>query len=217
MSTSDQEQAVDATPEAGGASRAAEATVPNQAPNRPTAERASQRRGGEAEGADRDAERAEAGGAPEAAEGAGRAGIPKPAQAPEAAGSEARGASGRAEQPAHSEEARSHQLAYSAEELESPEPSEGAADEAERQGMAPRQARRIRMVAAGVLMAAMGVILVVRLATRSSVLVVGVYGLALILCGVVIELSRNGRTRLGSWLLVVGLAAALGMDWFVLP
>ncbi|MFF3152867.1 hypothetical protein [Streptomyces sp. NPDC057910] len=86
-----------------------------------------------------------------------------------------------------------------------------------RQGMAPWKARRVRMVAAGVLMAAMGVILVVRLATRSSVLVVGVYGLALILCGVVIELSRNGRTRLGSWLLVVGLAAAFGMDWFVLP
>ncbi|MEU9097362.1 hypothetical protein [Streptomyces sp. NPDC048361] len=84
-------------------------------------------------------------------------------------------------------------------------------------GMAPRQARLVRMVAAGVLMAAMGVILVVRLATRSSVLVVGVYGIALILCGVVIELSRNGRTRLGSWLLVVGLAAAFGMDWFVLP
>ncbi|WP_323177937.1 hypothetical protein [Streptomyces sp. NBC_00083] len=83
--------------------------------------------------------------------------------------------------------------------------------------MAPRQARLVRMVAAGVLMAAMGVILVVRLATRSSVLVVGVYGIALILCGVVIELSRNGRTRLGSWLLVLGLAAAFGMDWFVLP
>ncbi|MCX5386810.1 hypothetical protein OOJ98_26370 [Streptomyces sp. NBC_00083] len=86
-----------------------------------------------------------------------------------------------------------------------------------RGGMAPRQARLVRMVAAGVLMAAMGVILVVRLATRSSVLVVGVYGIALILCGVVIELSRNGRTRLGSWLLVLGLAAAFGMDWFVLP
>ncbi|MER0449461.1 hypothetical protein ABR738_33740 [Streptomyces sp. Edi4] len=86
-----------------------------------------------------------------------------------------------------------------------------------RGGLAPRQARRIRMVAAGVLMVAIGVILVVRLATRSSVLVVGVYGIALILCGVVIELSRNGRTRLASWLLVVGLAAAFGMDWFVLP
>ncbi|MFE9533698.1 hypothetical protein [Streptomyces sp. NPDC006691] len=98
--------------------------------------------------------------------------------------------------------------------------ADGGGDGAEveaRRGMAPWMARRVRMVAAGVLMAAMGVILVVRLATRSSVLVVGVYGLALILCGVVIELSRNGRTRLGSWLLVVGLAAAFGMDWFVLP
>ncbi len=97
-----------------------------------------------------------------------------------------------------------------------PEPESESEPEV-RQGMAPWKARRVRMVAAGVLMAAMGVILVVRLATRSSVLVVGVYGLALILCGVVIELSRNGRTRLGSWLLVVGLAAAFGMDWFVLP
>ncbi|MFE4857072.1 hypothetical protein [Streptomyces sp. NPDC056670] len=97
--------------------------------------------------------------------------------------------------------------------------AEGSPEEGDepRAGMAPWMARRVRMIAAGVLMAAMGVILVVRLATRSSVLVVGVYGLALILCGVVIELSRNGRTRLGSWLLVVGLAAAFGMDWFVLP
>ncbi|WP_438290126.1 hypothetical protein [Streptomyces sp. HUAS TT7] len=184
MSTSDQEQAVDATPKARGASRAADATVVNQAPGRPTAERAPQGRG--AESAD----------AAEDAKAAGDAGGDAPS--------------------ASSEQPRSPQPADPAGDLEDPELT-AAADEPERHGMAPRQARRIRMVAAGVLMAAMGVILVVRLATRSSVLVVGVYGLALILCGVVIELSRNGRTRLGSWLLVVGLAAALGMDWFVLP
>ncbi|AYG79257.1 hypothetical protein DWB77_01369 [Streptomyces hundungensis] len=120
-----------------------------------------------------------------------------------------------AERPTHPEGSEGSgvaQLPQSASELE------GAGDQPERRrGMAPWQARRIRMVAAGVLMAAMGIILVVRLATQSSVLVVGVYGLALILCGVVIELSRNGRTRLGSWLLVAGLAAAFAMDWFVLP
>ncbi|MFD7335658.1 hypothetical protein ACFV98_06610 [Streptomyces violascens] len=185
MSTSDQEQAVDATPKARGESRAAEAAVPNRAPSRPTAERAPQERGAEAAEAAQDAKAAGAG---------GDGGPSTPSERP-----------------------RGPQLAAAAKDLDDPESVGGPADEPERRGMAPRQARRIRMVAAGVLMAAMGVILVVRLATRSSVLVVGVYGLALILCGVVIELSRNGRTRLGSWLLVVGLAAALGMDWFVLP
>jgi hypothetical protein len=63
----------------------------------------------------------------------------------------------------------------------------------------------------------MAVVLLVRLASRTSVLVVGVYGLAMILCGIVIELSRNGRTRLGTWLLVSGLLAALALDWLVLP
>ncbi|MFH8752737.1 hypothetical protein ACH4GK_40425 [Streptomyces rimosus] len=83
--------------------------------------------------------------------------------------------------------------------------------------LTPRQARRVRVVLASVLMAAMAAVLVVRLASRTSVLVVGVYGAALILCGIVIELSRNGRTRLGSWLLGVGLAAALAADWLLLP
>lgn len=83
--------------------------------------------------------------------------------------------------------------------------------------MTPRQARRLRMAAASVLLVAMAAVLVIRLASRTSVLVVGVYGLAMILCGVVIELSRNGRTRLGTWLLVAGLAAALVFDWLILP
>ncbi|TSB18952.1 hypothetical protein OG422_23290 [Streptomyces sp. NBC_01525] len=81
----------------------------------------------------------------------------------------------------------------------------------------PRQARRIRIALASVMMGAMAAVLVVRLASRTSVLVVGVYGAALVLCGVVIELSRHGRTRLGSWLLGVGLAAALAADWLLLP
>ncbi|MET9205243.1 hypothetical protein ABZW38_08775 [Streptomyces bacillaris] len=89
-------------------------------------------------------------------------------------------------------------------------------DDGERR-LTPRQARRLRIALSSVGMVAMGVVLALRIASRSSVLVVGVYGLALILCGVVIELSRNGRTRLGSWLLGVGLVAAVGADWLLLP
>lgn len=83
--------------------------------------------------------------------------------------------------------------------------------------LTPRQARRLRIVLSSVGMAAMAVVLALRIASRSSVLVVGVYGLALILCGIVIELSRNGRTRLGSWLLGLGLVAAVGSDWLLIP
>ncbi|MFB6981134.1 hypothetical protein [Streptomyces scopuliridis] len=90
-----------------------------------------------------------------------------------------------------------------------PEPYEG--------GLTPRQARAARVALASVLLVGLAVLLAVRLAERTSVLVVGVYGLAMILCGVVIELSRHGRTRLGTWLLGVGLVAALGADWLLLP
>ncbi|MFE9135863.1 hypothetical protein [Streptomyces sp. NPDC007355] len=96
---------------------------------------------------------------------------------------------------------------------------EGCADEDEgpSTGLTPKQARRLRVAVASVLLVAMAVVLAVRLASRTSVLVVGVYGLAMILCGIVIELSRNGRTRLGTWLLVGGLLAALAFDWLILP
>ncbi|MFF8509433.1 hypothetical protein ACF064_15190 [Streptomyces sp. NPDC015492] len=90
-------------------------------------------------------------------------------------------------------------------------------DPADGEGLTPKQARRLRVAAASVLLVAMAIVLVIRLASRTSVLVVGVYGLAMILCGIVIELSRNGRTRLGTWLLVVGLLGALALDWLVLP
>ncbi|MFH9297057.1 hypothetical protein [Streptomyces sp. NPDC017520] len=83
--------------------------------------------------------------------------------------------------------------------------------------LTPRQARRLRIVLSSLGMATMALVLGLRIASRSSVLVVGVYGLALILCGVVIELSRNGRTRLASWLLGTGLLAAVGADWLLLP
>ncbi|MFH9067983.1 hypothetical protein [Streptomyces alboflavus] len=100
-----------------------------------------------------------------------------------------------------------------------PPPADAAPADAaapERLGLTPRQARRLRIAAASLLMAAAAVLLAVRLASRSSVLVVGVYGLLLILCGLVIEVSRRGRTRLGSYLLATGLVAALLMDVVVL-
>ncbi|MFC8509592.1 hypothetical protein ACFU3J_07765 [Streptomyces sp. NPDC057411] len=84
-------------------------------------------------------------------------------------------------------------------------------------GLSPKQARLLRVVAGSVLLVVTAAVLAVRLASHTSVLVVGVYGLAMILCGVVIELSRNGRTRLATWLLVGGLAAAFSLDWLVLP
>ncbi|MBT2896325.1 hypothetical protein [Streptomyces sp. McG3] len=93
----------------------------------------------------------------------------------------------------------------------------GGADGEGGKRLTPRQARRLRIVLSSVGMAAMALVLGLRIASRSSVLVVGVYGLALILCGVVIELSRNGRTRLASWLLGTGLLAAVGADWLLLP
>ncbi|MEV8565088.1 hypothetical protein AB0436_05790 [Streptomyces sp. NPDC051322] len=87
----------------------------------------------------------------------------------------------------------------------------------EQPGLTPRQARRIRIVVASVMMVAIAAILAERLASRSSLLVVADYGMALILCGLVIELSRSGRTRLASWLLGVGLVAAVAADWLILP
>ncbi|WP_223832809.1 MULTISPECIES: hypothetical protein [Streptomyces] len=94
---------------------------------------------------------------------------------------------------------------------------EGTGEDAPQEGPTPAaRARRARIAAASLLMAAAAVVLALRLASRSSVLVVGVYGLLLILCGGVIELSRRGRTRLGTYLLAAGLAAALVMDGFVL-
>ncbi|WP_447037650.1 hypothetical protein [Streptomyces sp. DSM 118878] len=96
-------------------------------------------------------------------------------------------------------------------------PESDASPEAPPSGPTPAaRARRARIAAASLLMAAAAVVLALRLASRSSVLVVGVYGLLLILCGGVIELSRRGRTRLATWLLAAGLMAALLMDGVVL-
>ncbi|MFJ8002422.1 hypothetical protein ACIQ7D_35860 [Streptomyces sp. NPDC096310] len=83
--------------------------------------------------------------------------------------------------------------------------------------LTPRQARLLRITLASALLLTLATLLAIRLAERTSVLVVGVYGLAMILCGVVIELSRHGRTRLSTWLLGAGLLTALAADWLLLP
>ncbi|MEU7298021.1 hypothetical protein AB0A76_33330 [Streptomyces exfoliatus] len=125
----------------------------------------------------------------------------------------------RAQEAAEASEADESGEGTSGEETSGEETSgdETSGEEAPTSGLTPKQARRLRVAAASVLLVAMAVVLVVRLASRTSVLVVGVYGLAMILCGIVIELSRNGRTRLATWLLVGGLAAALAFDWLILP
>ncbi|MGW5775224.1 hypothetical protein [Streptomyces sp. NPDC003863] len=130
-----------------------------------------------------------------------------------------------ADEPREAEEAE--EKPDSPEVPEEPEESEEDPEESEEDpeedsevpasGLTPKQARRLRVAAASVLLAVLAVVLVIRLASRTSVLVVGVYGLAMILCGIVIELSRNGRTRLGTWLLAGGLLTALALDWLVLP
>lgn len=96
------------------------------------------------------------------------------------------------------------------------DPDTGPGSEA-RSGLTPRQARRLRVVMASVFMALMAALLVIRIANSTSVLVIGDYGLSLVLCGLVIQLSRNGRTRLGTWLLAVGVVAALATDFLLLP
>ncbi|MFG2192541.1 hypothetical protein [Streptomyces sp. NPDC048639] len=93
---------------------------------------------------------------------------------------------------------------------------ESLPDEAQRRALTPRQARRIHIGISVFFMVAMAAGLALRLAQQSSVLVVGVYGLALILCGVVIELSRRGRTRLGMWMMITGVLATIAGDALLL-
>ncbi|SFD02963.1 hypothetical protein [Streptomyces aidingensis] len=81
--------------------------------------------------------------------------------------------------------------------------------------LTPKQARRLRMAIAAVAMAAMAVVLVIRLGDGSSLLSVGLYGVAFVLSGAVIEMSRRGRTRLGTAVLVAGFVLILGTDWWL--
>jgi hypothetical protein len=64
-------------------------------------------------------------------------------------------------------------------------------------------------------MAAMAVVLVIQLGDGSSLRSIGLYGLAFVLSGVVIEMSRRGRTRLGMAVLTAGFVLVLGADWWL--
>lgn len=86
---------------------------------------------------------------------------------------------------------------------------------AARTGLTPRQARRVRAVVSGVVMVAVAVALVVRLGSAPSVLTMGFYGIALILSGTAIVLSRRGRTRVATGVLVLGFAAVALAEWLL--
>ncbi|GAB2817268.1 hypothetical protein GCM10027091_55750 [Streptomyces daliensis] len=58
-------------------------------------------------------------------------------------------------------------------------------------------------------MIAVAVALVIRLNSAPSVLTVGFYGIALILSGTAIVLSRRGRTRVATGVLALGFGAVL--------
>jgi hypothetical protein len=76
-------------------------------------------------------------------------------------------------------------------------------------GMTPRQARRVRAVVSGVVMAVVAVALLLRLGSAPSLLTVGGYGLALILSGTAIVLSRRGRTRVATAVLACGFVTII--------
>ncbi|RCG21594.1 hypothetical protein DTL70_18710 [Streptomyces diacarni] len=91
---------------------------------------------------------------------------------------------------------------------------DGPAEE-ERPSLTPRQARRIRIVLSTVVMLAVAVALAVRLGAAPSVLTVGFYGLALILSGTAIALSRRGRTRVATAVLAAGFVLVVFGEWLV--
>lgn len=71
------------------------------------------------------------------------------------------------------------------------------------------------MAIAGTAMAAMAVVLVMQLGDGSSLVSVGLYGVAFVLSGAVIEMSRRGRTRLGMAVLAAGFVLVLAADWWL--
>jgi hypothetical protein len=96
------------------------------------------------------------------------------------------------------------------------EPSEQAGPAPEvPTGLTPRQARRVRIIVSGVVMVAVAVALVVRLGSAPSVLTMGFYGIALILSGTAIVLSRRGRTRVATGVLALGFAAVALAEWLL--
>lgn len=85
----------------------------------------------------------------------------------------------------------------------------------EQPGLTPRQARRVRIALSAAIMIAVAATLVLRLGSTHSVLTVGFYGIALILSGSALVLSRAGRTRWATLVLGIGVAVALVAEWAV--
>ncbi|MFF8958419.1 hypothetical protein [Streptomyces sp. NPDC014894] len=85
----------------------------------------------------------------------------------------------------------------------------------ERPGLTPRQARHVRIVLSAFIMVAVGLALVLRIDSTHSFLTMGFYGIALILAGSALVLSRQGRTRVATVVLGVCVALALGAEWAV--
>ncbi|WP_461030690.1 hypothetical protein, partial [Streptomyces sparsus] len=85
------------------------------------------------------------------------------------------------------------------------EPTTPLSDAPPRPRLTPRQARSVRAVAAAVVTAAVAVTMLVRLVREPSLLTVGLYGIALILSGSALVLSRRGRTRVATAVLACGV------------
>jgi len=96
-----------------------------------------------------------------------------------------------------------------------PPPEPDDEPEEDRPALTPRQARRIRIVLSAVVMLAVAVALVVRLESAPSVLTVGFYGVALILSGTAIALSRRGRTRVATAVLALGFVLVVFGEWLL--
>ncbi|MDH2392808.1 MULTISPECIES: hypothetical protein [Streptomyces] len=94
-------------------------------------------------------------------------------------------------------------------------PEAGPEEGAEREGLTPRQARRVRIVLSALIMLAAAAVLALRLGSTHSMLTVGFYGMALILSGSALVLSKQGRTRVATAVLGLGVAVALAGEWAV--
>ncbi|MER5769338.1 hypothetical protein [Streptomyces sp. NPDC001985] len=84
-----------------------------------------------------------------------------------------------------------------------------------RQGLTPRQARLVRTALSTVIMIAAGLALALRLGSTHSVLTMGFYGIALILSGSALVLSRQGRTRVATAVLGTCVVLAVAAEWAV--
>lgn len=88
----------------------------------------------------------------------------------------------------------------------------GSAESSPRGRLTPRRARLVRALTATVVMVAVAVGMVVRFAAEPSLVTLGLYGVALILSGAAIVLSRLGRTRVAGAVLVCGIGVVVVVE-----